>query len=600
MLADSGLRFTTHCRGGFFTIPEGPARRAAIDDNRRAIEETATLAAAGAPGSTAVLVLVAGGLPEGSRDLVGARERVRDALGELAPDAAAAGVTLAIEPLHPMYVSDRAVVSTLGQALDLAADFDRVDRRRDGRHVPRLLGPAGARADRARRPRGPHRDLPGVRLEDAARRRRAALAPLPGRRRDRLRVAHARPCSRRPDTTATSRSRSSTRTCGRPSPARPCAAPRQGFGAAVSPMAGGDRRLGLMTDTSLDSAPAGSRASAPTLHDVAAAAGVSLATASRVLNGSTRKVAESYRDRVQAAADRARLHRQSLRAGDRQGHVGDHRAARRRHRRPVLRPARRRASRAAPTRRDSSSRSPSPSATRRARCGSSGRCAASVRAGSSSRHPAAPDPTHPNCSTRSTRSRGRAGASSRSAPAPAMSARSSSTTRAGRGQLGAALAAARLPQRRHRRARRRACAPPTTASPASPTASRSGGGSIDRVYRGAFTRDAGEAAMRQALADGIPSGTLVFAISDVVAIGALTAIREAGREVGSDIALAGFDDIPTARDVTPRAHDRARPARGRRLRDAPCRRRRRVAARPGRHPTRGAPAGEHTRALTAA
>ena len=124
MLSDSGLRFTTHCRGGFFTLPEGPARRSAIDDNRRAIEETATLAAAGAEGSTSILVLVAGGLPEGSRDIVGARERVRDALGELAPDAAAAGVTLAIEPLHPMYVTDRAVVSTLGQALDLAAGFD--------------------------------------------------------------------------------------------------------------------------------------------------------------------------------------------------------------------------------------------------------------------------------------------------------------------------------------------------------------------------------------------------------------------------------------------------------------------------------------------
>jgi sugar phosphate isomerase/epimerase len=124
MLADSGLRFTTHCRGGFFTLPAGSERRAALDDNRRAIEETAALAAAGADGSTAILVLVAGGLPEGSRDLAGARERVRDAIGELAPDAAAAGVTLAIEPLHPMYVSDRAVVSTLGQALDIAADFD--------------------------------------------------------------------------------------------------------------------------------------------------------------------------------------------------------------------------------------------------------------------------------------------------------------------------------------------------------------------------------------------------------------------------------------------------------------------------------------------
>ncbi|WP_295012933.1 sugar phosphate isomerase/epimerase [uncultured Microbacterium sp.] len=124
MLAGSGLRFTTHCRGGFFTLPEGPERVAALDDNRRAIEETATLAAAGAEGSTAVLVLVAGGLPEGSRDLVGARERVRDAIGVLSADAAAAGVTLAIEPLHPMFGSDRCVVSTLGQALDIAADFD--------------------------------------------------------------------------------------------------------------------------------------------------------------------------------------------------------------------------------------------------------------------------------------------------------------------------------------------------------------------------------------------------------------------------------------------------------------------------------------------
>ena len=124
MLADSGLRISSLCRGGFFTVPEGPERRSALDENRRAIEETATLAAAGAKGSTAVLVLVAGGLPEGSRDLIGARERVRDVIGELSADAHAAGVTLAIEPLHPMFGSDRCVVSTLGQALDIAADFD--------------------------------------------------------------------------------------------------------------------------------------------------------------------------------------------------------------------------------------------------------------------------------------------------------------------------------------------------------------------------------------------------------------------------------------------------------------------------------------------
>jgi len=116
VIEDSGLRVSSLCRGGFFTAPEGAVRRAALDENRRAIAETAAI---GAP----TLVLVAGGLPEGSRDLVGARERVRDALGELADDARAAGVTLAIEPLHPMYASDRAVISTLGQALDLAEQF---------------------------------------------------------------------------------------------------------------------------------------------------------------------------------------------------------------------------------------------------------------------------------------------------------------------------------------------------------------------------------------------------------------------------------------------------------------------------------------------
>jgi sugar phosphate isomerase/epimerase len=124
LLAESGLRFSSHCRGGFFTAPEGPTRRAAIDDNRRAVEECATLAGAGAPGSAAVLLLVVGGLPEGSRDLAGTRQRVAEAIHELASDAKSAGVTLAIEPLHPMYAADRAVVSTLKQALDIAADFD--------------------------------------------------------------------------------------------------------------------------------------------------------------------------------------------------------------------------------------------------------------------------------------------------------------------------------------------------------------------------------------------------------------------------------------------------------------------------------------------
>lgn len=116
MVADAGLRVSSLCRGGFLTAAEPAARRAALDDNRRALDEAAVL---GAP----CLVLVVGGLPEGDRDLVGARSRVADAVTELAPHAGERGVRLALEPLHPMYCADRAVLSTLQQALDLAELF---------------------------------------------------------------------------------------------------------------------------------------------------------------------------------------------------------------------------------------------------------------------------------------------------------------------------------------------------------------------------------------------------------------------------------------------------------------------------------------------
>ncbi|MFI1923812.1 MULTISPECIES: sugar phosphate isomerase/epimerase [unclassified Streptomyces] len=116
LVRDAGLTVTTLCRGGFFTALDPDERAAALADNRRAIDEAATL-------GTEVLVLVSGGLPAGSKDLHGARERIADALSVLGPYAEDHGVKLAIEPLHPMYASDRCVVSTLTQALDLAERF---------------------------------------------------------------------------------------------------------------------------------------------------------------------------------------------------------------------------------------------------------------------------------------------------------------------------------------------------------------------------------------------------------------------------------------------------------------------------------------------
>ncbi|MGW3441691.1 sugar phosphate isomerase/epimerase family protein [Streptomyces bacillaris] len=116
LLSDAGLTVTSLCRGGFLTALDPAERARALDDNRRAVDEAAAVA-------TDTLVLVSGGLPPGSRDLYGARERVAEALAELAPYAAERGVRLAIEPLHPMFASDRCVVSTLAQALDLAERF---------------------------------------------------------------------------------------------------------------------------------------------------------------------------------------------------------------------------------------------------------------------------------------------------------------------------------------------------------------------------------------------------------------------------------------------------------------------------------------------
>lgn len=106
------LRLTGLCRGGFFPAASFDDRQKALDDNRRAIDEAATLGAD-------CLVLVVGGLPGGSRNLDEARKMVADGISAVLPHARQANVPLAIEPLHPMYAADRSCVNTLGQALDI-------------------------------------------------------------------------------------------------------------------------------------------------------------------------------------------------------------------------------------------------------------------------------------------------------------------------------------------------------------------------------------------------------------------------------------------------------------------------------------------------
>jgi sugar phosphate isomerase/epimerase len=112
-IRDAGLEVSGLCRGGMFPAATAAGREAAIEDNRRAVDEAVALGAE-------CLVLVVGGLPEGSRDIEGARAMVEDGIARLLEHSCSARLPLAIEPLHPMYAADRCCVNTLGQALDMA------------------------------------------------------------------------------------------------------------------------------------------------------------------------------------------------------------------------------------------------------------------------------------------------------------------------------------------------------------------------------------------------------------------------------------------------------------------------------------------------
>jgi sugar phosphate isomerase/epimerase len=111
IVRDSGLRVSSLCRGGWFCAATASERKARLDDNRRAIEEAATL-------GTDVLVLVCG--PAADRDIGAARAYVEETIARLLPYAAEHGVKLGIEPLHPMYAAERSVIVTLAEANQIA------------------------------------------------------------------------------------------------------------------------------------------------------------------------------------------------------------------------------------------------------------------------------------------------------------------------------------------------------------------------------------------------------------------------------------------------------------------------------------------------
>jgi sugar phosphate isomerase/epimerase len=111
MLRRQGLTVVSLCRGGFFPAKDPSKRQAALEDNRRAIEEAYEL-------GTNMIVLVCGADP--TQSLEDSRAQIYDGIAAIIPDAEAASVRLAIEPLHPMYADTRSAINTLAQANDMA------------------------------------------------------------------------------------------------------------------------------------------------------------------------------------------------------------------------------------------------------------------------------------------------------------------------------------------------------------------------------------------------------------------------------------------------------------------------------------------------
>ena len=112
LLVDHNMKVVSLCRGGFFPSVDSAKRESAIDDNKLAIEQAASV---GAP----LIVMVCGA--DGRQSLEKSREQIAEGIIKIMPLAKSAGIKLAIEPLHPMYAGDRSAVNTMKQANDMAA-----------------------------------------------------------------------------------------------------------------------------------------------------------------------------------------------------------------------------------------------------------------------------------------------------------------------------------------------------------------------------------------------------------------------------------------------------------------------------------------------
>lgn len=112
LIREAGLKVSGLCRGGFFALDQAYN----WEDNKKAIDEAATLGAE-------CLVIVSGGMIQGSKNLSDTHRYITDGLAKMVDYGKQQGVSIALEPLHPMYAADRCAINTLGHSLDICEEI---------------------------------------------------------------------------------------------------------------------------------------------------------------------------------------------------------------------------------------------------------------------------------------------------------------------------------------------------------------------------------------------------------------------------------------------------------------------------------------------
>jgi sugar phosphate isomerase/epimerase len=106
----TGMQVAGLCRTPYLVGTEAPR---SDDDLRAAIDMAADLGAR-------VLTIVTGGTEPGTKGVIETQKRLAERVAEAAPLAAAAGVSLALEPLNPMFGGNRTCLFTVADALAVA------------------------------------------------------------------------------------------------------------------------------------------------------------------------------------------------------------------------------------------------------------------------------------------------------------------------------------------------------------------------------------------------------------------------------------------------------------------------------------------------